>query len=308
MPDAASAAATPAGPSPAAGPGREPVMGVTGYDRASAAVIAVVLALVVAVAYLFVEWLSQHEFEADTLPPLETVVIGGGDPDGNPDDSPLLESLAEQVPDPSLEELREDETTVEELLETVVDVSDRAADPAPNATAGEAGGTPGSAAGNGGRPLGFGPGDGGVSAEQRWFVSFADRGSLEEYGRQLDHFGIELGVLDVQSGSLTLVRDFSKPQPTVTRKTSGADDGRLYFLWQAGGRKAADEKLLAKAGVDAVDKPVLHFYPQKTEQRLLRLEKDHANRDFADIRRTYFEVVNQGRGYDFSVTQQSYLR
>ena len=287
---------------------REPEMGVTGYDRASAGVIAIVLALIVIVAFLFVQWLSQHEFEANTLPPLETVVIGGGDPDGNPDDSPLLESLAEQVPDPSLEELREDETTVEELLETVVDVSDRAANPAPSAATGEAGGTPGSAAGTGGRPLGFGPGDGGVAAEQRWFVSFADRGSLDEYAKQLDFFGIELGVLDVGDGSLTFVRDFSAAAPTVTRKTSGADDGRLYFLWQGGGRKAADEKLLGKAGVAAAEKPVLHFYPQQTEQRLLRLEKGYADREFQDIRRTYFEVVDAGNGYDFKVTQQSYLR
>ena len=291
-----------------AAPARGPVMGVTGYDRASAFVIAVVLALIVAVAYLFVQWLSQHEFEASTLPPLETVVIGGGDPDGNPDDAPLLESLAEQVPDPSLEELREDETTVEELLETVVDVSDRAANPAPSAATGEAGGTPGSAAGTGGRPLGFGPGDGGVSADQRWFISFADRGSLDEYGKQLDHFGIELGVLDVTDGSLTLVKNLSAASPQITRKTSGADDGRLYFLWQGGGRKEADGKLLAKAGVQAADKPVLHFYPEATEQRLLRLERDHANREFRDIRRTYFEVEKKGGGYDFRVTQQSYLR
>ena len=303
----ADAALAPAN-SPPAEPRHEPVIGVTGYDRASAAVIAIVLALIVTVAYLFVRWLSQHEFEANTLPPLETVVVGGGDPDGNPDDSPLLESLAEEVPDPSLEELREDETTVEELLETVVDVSDIAANPAPSAATGEAGGTPGSAAGTGGRPLGFGPGTGGVSAEQRWFVSFADRGSLEEYAKQLDFFGIELGVLDVGDGSLTLVRDFSAASPTVTRKTSGADDGRLYFLWQGGGRKAADEKLLAKANVPAAAKPVLHFYPQKTEQRLLRLEKSYADRDFQDIRRTYFEVEKAGGGYDFKVTQQSYLR
>ena len=292
---------------PAARPA-EPVLGVTGYDRASAAVIAVVLALIVTVAYLFFQWLAQHEFEANTLPPLETVVVGGGDPDGNPDDSPLLESLAEQVPDPSLEELREDETTVEELLETVVDVSDRAANPAPAATTGDAGGTPGSAAGTGGRPLGFGPGTGGVAAEQRWFLSFADRGSLEKYAAQLDFFGIELGVLDVQDGSLTLVKNLAAASPAVTRKTSGADDGRLYFLWQGGGRRAADEKLLVKAGVDAAEKPILHFYPQQTEQRLLRLEKAYADREFQDIRRTYFEVVDAGSGYDFEVTQQSYLR
>ena len=284
-------------------------MGVTGYDRASAGVIAVVLALIVAVAYLFVQWFVQHEFKTDTLPPMEMVVVGGGSLDGDPDDSPLLDSLAEEVPDPSLEELREDEVSVEELLETVVDVSDRAANPAPVASASDAtGGTPGSASGTGGQALGFGPGEAGIPTEQRWFISFADRGSLDEYARQLEFFGIQLGALDVSDGSLTIISDLTAASPAVTRKASGKGETRLYMIWQGGGRKQADVKLFAKANLAVDDKPVLHFYPERTEQRLLRLERDYAGRPFAEIRRTYFEVEPQGSGYDFRVTQQSYLR
>ena len=125
---------------PAADPKPGPVMGVTGYDRASAGVIAVVVGLVLIVAFLFLQWLAQHEFAVRTLPPMEMIVVGGGDEDGDPDDSPLLESLAEEIPDPSLTELREDEVQMEELLETVVEISDRAANPAPQASAAEASG------------------------------------------------------------------------------------------------------------------------------------------------------------------------
>jgi hypothetical protein len=284
-------------------------MDVTGYDRVSAGVIAAVLGLIVAVGYLFVQWFLQHEFAVDTLPPMEMIQIGGGDEDGDPDDSPLLESLAEAVPDPSLNELREDEMQMEELMETVVDVSDRAANPSPVSVASEGGGKVGSASGTGGRPLGFGPGDGGVPAEQRWFVAFNEQGGLEEYARQLEFFGIELGALDTRGGTLTLLSNLTAAKPTVTRKAGGgSDEQRLYMIWQGGGKKEADVKLFAKAGIDAADLPILHFYPQRTEQQLLRLEQQHANRPLRDVRRTYFEVQPGGSGYTFSVSQQSYLR
>ncbi|MEM9702282.1 MAG: hypothetical protein AAF907_07550 [Planctomycetota bacterium] len=288
----------------------EPVMEVTGYDRISAGVIAAVLGLIVVVGYLFVQWFLQHEFAVETLPPLEVIQVGGGDQDGQPDDSPLLESLAEEIPDPSLNELREDELQVEELMETVVDVSDRAANPSPTAlSSDQSGGKVGSASGTGGRPLGFGPGDAGVPAEQRWYIAFNDQGGLEQYAKQLEFFGIELGALDPAGGTLTILSNLTAAKPTSVRKTGGgSEEKRLYMIWQGGGRKAADVKLFAKAGIDASDLPILHFYPSRTEQMLLRLEQSYADRPLSEVRRTYFEVIPGGGGYAFKVTKQSYNR
>lgn len=285
-------------------------MDVTGYDRVSAGVIAAVLGLIVTVAFLFMQWYLQHEFVVDTMPPMEIIQVGGGDPDGAPDDSPLLESLAEEIPDPSLNELREDELQVEELMETVVDISDRAANPSPTATtADESGGKVGSASGTGGPPLGSGPGTGGVPAEQRWFVTFNEQAGLDEYAKQLEFFGIELGALDTRGGTLTIISDLTAAKPTVTRKTGGgADEKRLYMIWQGGGTKQADVQLFAKAGIDASNLPILHFYPSRTEQTLLQLESQAANRPLEDVRSTYFEVRPGGSGYAFEVTRQSYLR
>ena len=311
MATAPPAADSPPAGSPAAGAPLSggPVMGVTGYDRVSSGVIAAVVGLIVVVAYLFMQWFMQHDFAAQTLPPMEMITVGGGSEDGNPDDSPLLESLAEEIPDPSLNELREDDLQVEELMETVVDVSDRAANPSPLAAAADAtGGKAGSASGTGGQPLGFGPGDAGVPTEQRWFISFNERGGLEEYAKQLEFFGIELGALDTAGGTLTTLSNLTAAKPTVARKTGGgSDEQRLYMIWQGGGRKEADVKLFAKAGIDASELPILHFYPARTEQTLLRLEQQHANRPLQDVRRTYFEVKPGGGGYTFRVTQQSYL-
>jgi hypothetical protein len=78
--------------------------------------------------------------------------------------------------------------------------------------------------------------------------------------------------------------------------------------WQGGQRKQADVKLLQKAGVDATRGIILHFYPAETEEMLARLERSFANRSERDIRRTYFVIVPQGRGFTFAVSRQTYFR
>ena len=112
-------------------------------------------------------------------------------------------------------------------------------------------------------------------------------------------------MLKIDTGELVIISDLASPNPRTERRESGKDAG-LYFLWQGGGRKAADKQLCEKAGVTVGDNPILHFYPPETEQALLRLEKGYARRDFADIRRTNFNVEADGRGFKFVVTRQMY--
>ena len=299
---------TDAPPNAAAGPPpADPELRVTLYDRVSSLLLAFVLALVVAVAYLGVRWATQHVWDVDDAPPMELVAIGGGEEDGLPDESQLLENLAEEIPDPSLSDLREDEVRLEEMLPAIVDLADQAADPAPAQVSADlqSSGKAGSAGGTGGAALGLGPGEKGVSAEQRWFVSFSDRGSLDSYAEQLDHFGIELGAL-LPGGELVLVSGLSGT-PKVRRAASGKDEQRLYMIWQGGGRKTADVALFKKGGVEVGGAPILHFYPGRTERQLLTAELNYRNRGVGEIRRTYFAVSRDGGGYKFTVTRQTYL-
>src|SRR5262249_5065597 len=82
--------------------------------------------------------------------------------------------------------------------------------------------------GTGGPGLGFGPGDGGVSREQRWSIIFNPGQTIEEYARQLDALRVELAVVSPPN-QLEYVANFSRPEPTK-RYGTGRSDGRLYFL------------------------------------------------------------------------------
>jgi hypothetical protein len=283
---------------------------VTGYDRASSFVLAAVLGTAVTALFLFGVWASQHEW-AGTVEavPLELVAEGGGVEDGSETETLDLQTPFEEAPDPSLAEVRDDRTEIAPMLDSVVDLAGKA-----TATASEQFGTgavntgnPGSATGTGRRALGFGPGDGGMSREQRWFVRFAEGGTTYDYARQLDYFGIELGAL-LPGGKLAYVSNLSAETPMVRYADSGKGESRLYFTWQGGGRRTADLELFRKAGVDVGAASIFHFYPKRTEEQLAKLEVAYRNRSSRDIRRTYFTVERKGNDFDFVVTRQAYFR
>jgi len=284
-------------------------MKVTGYDRASAFVLAAVLATGIAVAMLVAVWSAQHDWRIDDTVPLELVVTSGGVEDGSETETLDLKTPFEETPDPSLAEIRDDKTQIEPMLESVVDLADRATDMAREQSQTDAvnSGTPGSKSGTGGAALGIGPGNGGLPREQRWFVRFSDGGTSYQYARELDSFGIELGAL-LPGGKLTYVSKLSADQPVVRSSDSGKGESRLYFTWQGGGRRTADIELFRKAGIDVGTAPIFHFYPQSTEERLATLEAEYAHRQTRDIRRTYFAVEPRGAKYEFVVTRQAYFR
>jgi hypothetical protein len=287
-----------------------PVMRVTSFDRVSSFMMSAVLAAIVTVIAIVCWWYATRPATVPVLQPLELVAAGGYE-DGSPDETLNVESPEEENPFASPVEEQMDEQQIEEVLDAVVELSDRASEQVQQVLAQDAatGGVPGSYRGTGGRPLGEGGGaGGGVARENRWFVKFADQESLEEYSKQLDFFGIELGVAYPQRSELVYVSKFSQATPAKRVVKTGKGEMRLYMTWQGGQRKAADIKLLAKAGVDPSGGIMLQFYPAQTEQLLAQAERSYANRPEREIRRTYFVIVPRGRGYSFAVTQQTYFR
>jgi hypothetical protein len=283
---------------------------VTRYDRATAAVMAAAIGTGLAAFLLASYWVAQHEWEqADEAVPLELVAIAGGVEDGSETETLDLKTEFEETPDPSLAEIRDDRTEIEPMLESVMDLSDRATDMAREQFDSDLAntGTPGSATGTGRRALGMGPGDGGLPREQRWFVRFSEGGTTFSYAKQLDSFGIELGAL-LPGGKLAYVSNLSADKPTVRYADSGAGENRLYFTWQGGGRRAADIELFTKAGVAVGAAALFHFYSNEAEGLLARLEAEYAGRPTRDIRRTYFAVEQRGGKYQFVVTRQAYVR
>ena len=279
-------------------------MGETQYDLATAALISVAVALLSLVAVLVAIWLSNLLPTNTTLTPLLPPGDGGYE-DGSPDETLHVESPEDPSDDPSLSNDQQ-EMQLEQVLEQVITVSESAAEMvAPNEyTDATAGGNPGSAEGTG-RPLGTGGGlTGGTPREQRWYVQFADKGDLKSYARQLDFFGIELGVA-FRDGRIVYVKDFSTT-PAIRRERVSAAEKRLFMNWQDGGdRIKADMELLIQAGVEDVSSGViLHFYPRDTEEMMARLEYEYAKLPADQIRRTYFDVTRDGDGFRFAVASQ----
>lgn len=310
---------------------QSPSVSVTKLDRTTAQLIAACLFLGLILSLLVVLWYSNLK-PTRTLQaaPLEIVEEGfGGDPDGAPGESLRIDSpeppsadaqagedIAEpvEIPDSVPTEVAVSDVAVTDLANDLV--SDTASDgPAPAVmqqfqTAPISVRKPGSSQGTGNkRALGFGPGTkGGVPRELRWFVSFSERGTLDEYATQLDFFGIELGAL-MPDGKLHLVSKFSQAAPVVKTVQGGADEKRLYFTWRGGSRKAGDVALFQKAGVNANNASmILHFYPSNTENVLANIELDYRKRKAIEIRRSNFVVRRAKDGFEFAVTSQTYLK
>lgn len=279
-------------------------MRVTRFDQLSAGMIACVFGLILIVIAIIIWWATTRPPRSSNLVAMEMVEVGGSE-DGNPDETLQIESPEDPTENPSPTDEVLDPVELTDFVETVTQVADVATQQV-NAMPVTEPGTPGSAVGTGGKRLGSGPGNA-IPNEERWFIRYSDQISVDEYAKQLDFFGIEMGAL-LPSGQLVLMTNMSQASPTKTTKTSGKGETRLYMTWQAGNRKAADEALFKKINVDVSDAILFHFYPKQTEQMLLQLEFDYAKRKATEIRRTYFVVAKRGAGYQFVVSRQTYLR
>ncbi len=297
---------------------RMPFLKFSSYDTVSSLLMAVGVAILGGVVWAFSLFWTTIPPKPPVFVPMEVVrMTGGGVEDGDPNETLNIES-----PEETSDEVKQQDEIVE--VANVSEFADVAAAQMDNfsgdlaatqAESGEAqaaqigtGERNGNSKGTGNRrPLGFGPGNGGgVAAELRWFIRFADGSSLTEYAKQLDFFQIELGAVmpDARIAYITGLAG----TPKVRYGTSGKDEKRLYMKWDAGDRRKADEKLFQKAGITVGRNVIFHFYPQQTEQMLVQLEMAYAKRNLREIRRTYFVVNTKGAGYEFQVTRQMYLK
>lgn len=297
------------------------VLGESLLDRVTSFLMAVVLGAFLVVGWLALIFVTTQEFASRATSPLQIVEVfggGGGSPEGVPGQTEQVDVAgADAAPQASNNEETPGEfeqpsvqTTPGAMLDAALDAGKAAAEldigPAmPNGSA-VASGRRASKLGSGGPGLGFGPGDGGVSRENRWSILYPEGQRPEDYARQLDALGVELAVVGGKD-VLIYASNFSSPTPTRRNGASGGE-GRLYFIWEGRARKSSDLALLRKAGIEVGEGTVFQFYPPGVEQRLAELEQRYRGRTPAEIRVTRFAVVPKGEGYDFKVVAQEALR
>lgn len=312
---------------------RTVVLRTTAYEITVGVLATASFVSCLAFCFILGQWIIQRK----PAPPTPAVVSmlpsvmldgDGGWEDGILNASPNVDSPEDPSLDPSLAlEATDDVTELMGIAEQITGFSDDAAIIAsasaafsedgvlsgsamPNEFTGTRNsGTPGSAEGTGGRPLGRGgPGRGGQKREQRWIIEFAEKGDLDSYAAQLDYFGIELGAKFTDDERLVYLKDLSRQSPVV-REVKAAEankDRRLFMTWVDGSeeRRAADLKLFEKAGVDASQAQILHFYTQETELHLAAIEQQYRGATAGQIRQTVFGVRRVTAGFEFFVVSQ----
>jgi len=287
---------------------QSPVMKVTRYEQVSSGLIALVAGITLLACWEVAVHFINRPVRANEAVPVEMVELPGGEEDGAIDETLLLDSPDPETVDPSLAEVEDDTVELEETLDNVIELADTAVEQSIRQYELDAqnSGNPGSASGTGRRALGVGPGKGGVPRDQRWFVRYGEQQTSQQYAKQLEYFGIVLGAL--RGNELIYLSDLTKSRPTVRKTTSGKNEKRLYMTWQGGRRRAADEKLFMKAGIDVTGLTTFQFIPKQLEEQLAKLERDYRGRPVEQIRRTYFTVNSTSGGYEFAVTRQIFYR
>ena len=300
------------------------VYGESPYDRVTSMLMAVVIGAAVVVGWLYLIYLTNEGLRTRVTSPLQIVEVfggGGGSPDGavgatekiDVPGAAAAKAASNNDADADASDFEEPSVraTPAAMIDAVAEAGAGLAEVDVEAVMPNGGpvasGKRASKLGTGGPGLGFGAGDGGVPAEQRWSIIYHNGESPEEYARQLDALGVELAVVSGPN-QLTYIARFSDAAP-AKRYGSGQGDDRLYFLWQGRGRKASDVALLRKAGIEVGDGVVMQFYAKGVETQLSQLEVRFRGRQPLEIRFTRFAVVPaDGGGYTFKVVAQEPLR
>ncbi len=278
---------------------------ISSYDRVASMLVALLILVGSSVTLMFVFWLSNRIHTSQVAVPVVMDEVGTGDGGpvgggGTDLDQPATDEVAQEtnLQEPELKD------TLSMVASAVKDRADLLDDPAmiDRTTPGRGGGTGGGI--GTGRGTGVGPGTGSGGRPRHWELRFPRDNTLEAYAKQLDFFGIELGVL-LPGNKVQYAYNLSKAQPD--QRTGAADQEKRYYLtWRRGELEQADRELLAHAKVDCQDRLILKFLPVEIEKQLWSMEKARAGSGSTGVPTTVFGIQAEGDGYSFYVIEQTF--
>lgn len=264
--------------------------------------VALLLILGFITLMMFLIWLSTRIFWVAPPVPVTLLDVGGGG-------SGQVVGGEKELEEPNPEEITElVDPPIEQSLEaisSVVTTEAQELDALDGSTSLGSGEGEGTGDGRGKGPGGPGTEDG-IPAYERWEVRMSAT-DINEYARQLDFFGVELGVAGGGNPNVEYVSKLATASPTVRRGDPKAEK-RLRFLHKTGELRAADQQLASRAGVRTDGRVVFQFYSQQMYEQLLTLEYARkGERSISQVRKTIFGVRGTGGRYEFFVIDQFYL-
>jgi len=271
---------------------------ITAYDKASSFLISLLLMVGVAAVCLFIIWLSTVIVFVKISKPIRMIQYPGrGDHDAG---------FARDPEGPGVEELdavMEDQPAVEAALEPVSNLASTVAANYDSFDTDALVSTKGRGGLGDSRPPGpLGEGENVVPPWQRWEIRY-ESNDENEYRRQLDYFGIEVGA----AGGTKLV-DYAfnvSASPISKRQGEGKKEERVYLTWKPGSTlRQFDENILRDAGIKSENRIVMQFLPRKVYEDLHRLEFENTDHDPLEWLKTFFKVRKSRDGYEFYIDEQ----
>ena len=255
---------------------------VSSYDQTAGMLLALLIVIGLLVTIMVAIWLSSQVFTSQKAVPVTMEEIGSDEDPWGPGDD---------IEPPAPQETDIEEEEIEEVIEAVSDAVATRTAMLERRISGDGKGRGGGGTGHGrkGKP-------------RRWEVQFLKGNTLDTYAKQLDFFGIELGVL-LPDNRVEYAYNLVRTRPT--RRVGPADqDKRYYRTWRSGDLQEADRQLLARAGIQAGRRLILKFLPRQTEEQLYTMEQ--AKAEGRSVAATRFGVEPDGKGYRFTIIRQTY--
>jgi hypothetical protein len=278
---------------------------ISSYDRAASMLLALLILVGSTVSLMFIIWISNKIHTTLVAVPvvMDEVGTGDGSPAGGGGtdlDQPATEDVPQEtnLQEPQLKD------TLSMVASAVQDRADLLDDPTAldRTNPGRGGGTGGGIGTGHGK--GIGPGSGTGGRPRHWELRFPRDNTLDAYAKQLDFFGIELGVL-LPGNKVQYAYHLSKSLPDQ-RTGVASDEKRFYLTWRRGELEQADRELLARAKIDTQNRLILKFLPVEIEKQLWSLEKARAGQGSTSVPTTVFGIQPEGNGYSFYVIEQTF--
>jgi hypothetical protein len=138
---------------------------------------------------------------------------------------------------------------------------------------------------------------------RRWSFEISAPRSASEYGRMLDHFGVELGA--VFSDNRVVYLSHVSGVSQIRRADNLEAETRIFTVWSAGELVDLDHEFFRSSGVNITGAKLVQFFPPETEEMLQEKAESFAGRTSAEIYHTWFQLVPTADGFTFDVVRQT---
>ncbi|MEL7496169.1 MAG: hypothetical protein AAFN77_01065 [Planctomycetota bacterium] len=148
------------------------------------------------------------------------------------------------------------------------------------------------------------------NATDRWMIHY-HLDDLGGYAQQLEHFGIQIGVVLEEEQTIWRVSNLTGGKPTLKKSTRQRENQlkSVYFLHPSGRVKRWSQAIAESAGVSMENAFTVEFYPLQTVSELAQLESAEVlrqGRSVDEVAKTEFKLKQVDGGFRFVVHNVEY--